>query len=230
MSRFHSVGVLLLLPFLFWATKALSTDNGSPQTLSSEQLEILAQADPEQSARVAKKCARCHGDNGISDDAEVPHLAGQNPRYVFKQLWDYKNLYRDGGRIKKITKKLTEQDIANLTARFSATALPTMDEVEPLSPPELVKNGDAQRDVDACMECHQNGEKAAKGEYELPTLAGMPYDYFVETMLAFKDGMRYNDPDEVMAKIANAISEREIEDLAEYYLALGKREKMSEEQ
>lgn len=220
-------GIALVMPLIF---SALATASSTSQpSLTPEQLEILAQGDPAKSADVAKKCARCHGKDGVSDDAEVPHLAGQNPRYVFKQLWDYKQGHRDGGRIKRVAKRLTAQDIANLTARFSSTDLPTMGDVEKPQPPEIVVNGDAGRGVDACNDCHQSTDSPNDRDLELPSLAGMPHGYFVETMLSFKDGVRYNDPDGVMGTIASGLSENEIERLADYYLAAGQRSKIVDE-
>jgi len=230
MNRLFLVASVAVLMAPFWYAPKTSAGTAPQATLAPEQLKILARGDPGQSAKVAKKCAKCHGKDGISDDDEVPHLAGQNPRYVFKQLWDYKHNYRDGGRIKRIAKKLSPQDIANLTARFSSSALPGMDDVESPALPALVARGDARRGVDACADCHRADGKDAGDDSELPDLAGMPFDYFVETMLSFKDGLRYNDPEGVMGKIATAISEEEIEDLAEYYLALGQRKRMPEEE
>ena len=215
---------------LFWFNFATSADLTPQTALAPEQLEILEKGNPEQSAKIARKCAKCHGKDGISDDDEVPHLAGQNPRYVFKQLWDYKHKYRNGGRVKRIAKKLGPQEIANLTARFCASELPVMEGVEILAPPTLVERGDASRGIDACVDCHRTDGKSKEGGPDLPLLAGMPYDYFVDTMLSFKDGLRYNDPDGVMGKIASAISEQEIESLAEYYLALGQRKRMPDEE
>ena len=39
----------------------------------------------------AKKCDKCHGEFGISDDTDTPHLASQNSAYAIKQLKDYKS-------------------------------------------------------------------------------------------------------------------------------------------
>jgi cytochrome c553 len=230
MGRFPLIVCVAAFAATLGLTSATSAASMPQGILAPEQIEILAKGDPGQSAKIAKKCGRCHGKDGISDDDEVPHLAGQNPRYVFKQLWDYKHNYRDGGRIKRIAKRLTPQDIANLTARFSSQALPSMGDVAVPTPPDLVARGDARRGVDACVDCHRSDGKGGDGDFELPALAGMPYDYFVETMLSFKDGLRYNDPDGVMGNIATALSEKEIGRLADYYLALGQRKRMATEE
>lgn len=230
MNRFTLVTSIIVFAALFWFASATSADLESQKTLAPEQLEILEKGDPEQSAKIARKCAKCHGKDGISDDDEVPHLAGQNPRYVFKQLWDYKHKNRNGGRIKRVANKLSPQEIANLTARFCASELPVMEDVEILAAPTLVEHGDTSRDIEACVNCHRTDGNSKEGDPELPMLAGMPYDYFVETMLSFKDGLRYNDPEGVMGKIANVMSEQEIESLAEYYLALGQRKRIPEEE
>jgi len=230
MNRFPLILSATVVIAACWSAAVVSAGSMPQSTLAPEQLELLAKGDPAQSAKTAKKCAKCHGKTGISDDDDVPHLAGQNPRYVFKQLWDYKHDYRYGGRIKKITKKLTPEDIANLTARFSASSLPGMEDIDVPTPPTLVEQGDARRGLDACVDCHRTDGEGGDDDLELPVLAGMPYDYFVETMLSFKDGLRYNDPDGIMGEIANAISEQEIESLAAYYLALGQRKRLPEDE
>ena len=52
----------------------------------------------------------------------------------------------------------------------------------------------------------------------------MPKPYFVATMQSFKDGSRQNDADAVMRDAAKTLSVAEIDALAAYYLALGKRQ------
>ena len=35
-------------------------------------------------------CFSCHGENGVSEDASIPILAGQHLHYIYTQLKDYK--------------------------------------------------------------------------------------------------------------------------------------------
>jgi cytochrome c553 len=36
-------------------------------------------------------CAACHGEEGIARDTEVPHLAGQNERYLYNQMLAFRS-------------------------------------------------------------------------------------------------------------------------------------------
>ena len=68
----------------------------------------------------AAACAMCHGPQGIAVAPDTPNLAGQPASYLAEQL----KAYRDGTRKHEImslmAKPLTDADIANLAAWFSA--------------------------------------------------------------------------------------------------------------
>lgn len=194
--------------------------------LAPDHLQRLQAADPALADDAARKCAKCHGEGGVSDDPEMPHLVGQNPRYTYKQLMDFANDRRDGGRMNKMARRLSVDEIASLAVRLAALSLPATAGVEVPSAPALVEQGDAGRGIDACADCHGAKGEGGSGDYESPALRGMPYDYFVMTMEAFADGSRHNDPDGVMGKAAKALTDEEIGALAAYYLALGQRQRM----
>lgn len=67
-----------------------------------------------------------------------------------------------------------------------------------------------------CAACH--GYDGASNGPATPSIAGMPTEYFVETMKAFKNGER---PATVMDRIAKGYSDEEIGKLADYFA--GKR-------
>lgn len=187
----------------------------------------LTSADPSRiTPKLLKKCAKCHYEDGISDDPELPHLAGQRASYMYKQLQDFKADRREGGRMNKTARKLSDQQMGDLVAYYAAKPLPEQAGVDVPPAPGLVSDGDAGRDIDACGDCHGSDGRGKQDKYDAPALAGMPYDYFVLAMQAFRDGERANDKDGVMGKSAKTLSDDEIESLAGYYLALGKRERM----
>lgn len=87
---------------------------------TGETRKVLAGGDVHRGAALAEKCARCHGIAGYSRDEEVPHLAGQHATYVFKQLWDYKSGARAHGPMKRSARRLSEQDMADLSAWYAS--------------------------------------------------------------------------------------------------------------
>ncbi|MCB1802031.1 MAG: c-type cytochrome [Gammaproteobacteria bacterium] len=190
---------------------------------------MLASADPGRvDAKQLKKCAKCHGDEGVSDDPEVPHLAGQSAAYMYKQLQDFKADAREGGRMNKTAKKLSDQEMADLVALYAGKSLPEEAGVSVPDAPALVSAGDAARGIDSCADCHGADGRGKKDKYEAPALAGMPKLFFTTTMKAFRSGERANDADGVMGKAAKQLSDDEIASLAGYYLALGKRKALPE--
>jgi cytochrome c553 len=86
------------------------------------------------------------------------------------------------------------------------------------APPAIVAHGKAPA-VWACARCHYaNG----KGRPENAGLAGLPVDYFIEQMHAFRDGERTSsDPRKgntpLMIEFARGMSDGEIRAAAEYY-------------
>lgn len=218
------VALSLLLP----ATTTADLLSGS--TLAPEHLAVLATADPRASdmERLLAECAECHGSEGISTTESIPHLAGQNRRYLYKQLMDFASEQRHGRRMNEIASALSAQQMANLAAYYAAGFLPGTQKTPRPTDPTLVTGGDPARGIDACARCHGGDGRGRLGEYESPALAGMPFRYFVKAMRSFSSGARVNDPNDAMWHVAQALTADEIELLADYYLALGSRPRMPE--
>ena len=66
-----------------------------------------------------------------------------------------------------------------------------------------------------CANCHGTDGKAVNGS-SVPTLAGMPRDYIVAQLKAFKDGSR---PATIMHQLSKGYSEAQIEQIASYFAA-----------
>ena len=60
-------------------------------------------------------CAMCHGE-AFGGQNEIPRVAGQWPRYIAKQLRDFKTKHRtnDAGNMTSVAFGLSEQDIDDL--------------------------------------------------------------------------------------------------------------------
>lgn len=205
---------------------ALALSGGMPTTASADPAMLASAAPSRVTPKLLKNCKKCHNENGVSDDPEVPHLAGQSASYMYKQLQDFKADARDGGRMNKTAKKLSDQQMADLVTLYAAKPLPAQDGVSVPEAPALVSGGDAGRGIDSCVGCHDADGRGKQDKYDAPALAGMPLGYFKLQMEAFRDGDRVNDRDGVMGKAAKSLRDDEITTLADYYLALGKRAPM----
>ncbi len=71
-------------------------------------------------AKAEVACALCHGPSGVASLPNAPHLAGQQAIYVSEQLRNYRSGKRQNEVMNMIAKPLTDLEIAQLAAWFSA--------------------------------------------------------------------------------------------------------------
>ncbi len=71
----------------------------------------------------ARSCAVCHGQLGISSVPNAPNLAGQPAMYLVEQLKAYRSGKRPNEIMSVIARPLTDDDIADLSAWYSAIRL-----------------------------------------------------------------------------------------------------------
>lgn len=69
---------------------------------------------------VIEECAACHGVDGIARDTEVPHLAGQNERYLFNQMMAFRSGKRAHKEMRYMARHMSVQEIAALAAYYAA--------------------------------------------------------------------------------------------------------------
>ncbi|MDX1696639.1 MAG: c-type cytochrome [Thiohalobacterales bacterium] len=182
-------------------------------------VKLLKNADPAMGEELAKKgkCARCHGDNGVSDDPEDVNIAGLSASYIYKQLRDYQDRNRDARDMYKVVRDMDEMQMANLAAWFASqppgsTALNSDVDPDIL---RLVTHGDPTRLLKACASCH--GRDGRGGQFDHPALTGQYREYLVTALTEFREGDRENDVYARMRDVARALTEEEIEGLAAYY-------------
>jgi len=84
-------------------------------------IEAIVKGDPKKGELAAKKakCYKCHGDTGVSDEDDTPSIAGQIAAYTFKQLYDYKLKLRDDKDMYKKVKKLSDQEMIDISAWYA---------------------------------------------------------------------------------------------------------------
>jgi cytochrome c553 len=71
----------------------------------------------------AEACVQCHGANGISVLPNAPNLAGQPEVYLVEQLRQFRSGRRPSEVMGVIAKPLTDRDIDDLAAWYSAIAV-----------------------------------------------------------------------------------------------------------
>ena len=76
----------------------------------------------------------------------------------------------------------------------------------------------ARTDAAMCDNCHGSEGRAVK-DSAVPSIAGLPRDYMVQQMQAFKDGSR---PATIMHQITKGLTEAQITSIADYFAALSR--------
>jgi cytochrome c553 len=65
-------------------------------------------------------CQACHGLDGLSKVPDAPNIAGQTESYLALQLAAFKAGTRKSETMNVVSSTLSEADVANLAAYFSA--------------------------------------------------------------------------------------------------------------
>lgn len=169
-------------------------------------------------------CADCHGERGAEPDGgKHPTLAGQVAAYTFKQLRDYKDGSRKNKKMSEAVERLTDEQLAALSAWYAKQPIPKVevDEDETVSEEtmKLVFRGDKTRLIQPCASCH--GPRGEGAIIDVPSIAGQNVKYFVTTMKNYAKGKRANDIYSRMRIIAKSLTRDEINELAVYYARLG---------
>jgi len=81
-----------------------------------------------------------------------------------------------------------------------------------LSAPALADTDAGKRKSQACVACH--GPDGNSPVPDFPRIAGQHYDYLVKALKDYKSGARKSP---IMAPLVANLTQRDIEDLAEYY-------------
>jgi cytochrome c553 len=81
---------------------------------------LLASGNAENGKTKAAACFACHGSDGNAVDPQYPRLAGQYNEYIQQALHEYKDGRRGNPIMKGFVGNLSDQDIEDIAAYFSA--------------------------------------------------------------------------------------------------------------
>ena len=159
-------------------------------------------------------CAACHGEGGNSTNPAVPSLAGQPRQFISTALYMFREGYRKDAQMSPLAAQLSNADLNELAAHFSSQ--------KPAPPRHQAKVDNAAAGPTLtqkfnCTQCH--GPKLL-GLQQMPRLAGQQFEYLREQLRAFKAGKR-GELDGNMTAAAQALSDKDIEVLADYIAGLG---------
>lgn len=185
-----------------------------------------AAGDPERGRAQTATCAACHGQDGASPiDPSYPVLAGQNEKYLLRQLEMIQNNQRMIPLMAGQLNGKSAQDLADMAAYYAS--LP--DKVreaqgsdETLAMAERIyRGGILDKGVAACIACHApSGDGNAPAGF--PAVGGQPPAYTIAQLTAYREGERATDEayGRMMRSIAGRLTDTEIAALADYIQGL----------
>lgn len=169
-------------------------------------------------------CAMCHGEEGVSDNPQVPRLDILSETYIANSLRAYAAGSRDSGIMSQAMSQVPEAAIPGI-ARSMASAAPGEAGGAGQAEDDLVRAGRAlateggTREVPACRACH--GPWPERLNPAFPALAGQYAPYLGQQLRLWRDANRGGSAAaELMHHAARNLTEAEIEALAAYYSAL----------
>lgn len=179
-------------------------------------------------------CVACHGQDGNSPAPTFPKLAGQNARYLQKQLHEI-NRKDDKGVVLRsvpsmmgLSENLSDQDIADIAAYFAGQkASPNQAKKDLVAKGEAIyRGGVREKGVPACTGCH-SPTGAGNAPAGFPQIGGQHADYIATQLKAYRaagDGDasgRANDGEsKPMRTVALRLSDSEIAAVAAFVSGL----------
>ena len=65
------------------------------------------------------ECAACHGVDGMGKDIEIPNLAGQQERYLYLQLQNFKSGKRPHKEMRYESRHLSDEEMRDMSHYFA---------------------------------------------------------------------------------------------------------------
>ena len=179
---------------------------------------FLGAGNPDKGQDKVAVCSACHGSDGNSVVGLWPSLAGQNEKYLTKQL----RLVKSGDRViasmTGLLENLEDSDLEDIAAYYASqkNTVGQTDESKVELGRKLYYAGNLEKGVPACSACHSpRGLGNAPAAY--PLLSGQQPEYVAKALKDYRSGARVNeDPSKIMAAIAYKLDDEEIEALSSF--------------
>jgi cytochrome c553 len=161
----------------------------------------------------AQTCVACHGPNGNSTNPAIPSISGQPKQFIVSALYQFREGKRKNEQMTPMASNLSNVDLNDLAAYFSAQ------KAEPVNVKTSEENAAAGKRLASqhnCVACHAAN---LMGQQHIPRIAGQQMEYLREQLRDFKASTRA-DMDGVMTSAAQALTQKDIDVLAEYLAGL----------
>jgi cytochrome c553 len=193
---------------------------------AGESADVIKQrigsGDPVSGKTKSSLCQSCHGEDGLSVENLIPHLAGQYSTYIVKELRNFQTGARKHQIMSPMAMTINDADLADIAAYFaSQEKMHGSGWGDNPVAKKLFLKGDMARNIRPCVKCHGvNGKGIAPNIGTFPVIGGQHKAYLRAQLINWRQGERTNSPDGVMNKIAKSLTDPEIEALTDYISGL----------
>lgn len=214
---FAPVGMLAVVAVA--AVVTLCAAYAPPAAAAGDPLRV-----PDTMAQRVLACTGCHAPQDRRGFGEyIPRIAGKPADYLHRQLLNFRDGRRQHTTMARLLQGLPDDYLREIAAHFAALPAPAHPGG---TPPQgaaatrarnLVHEGDRRAGVPACVACH--GAALTGVAPSLPGLLGLPRDYLVAQLGAWRVGARSAQAPDCMADIARRLSAADIAALADWLAA-----------
>ena len=162
-------------------------------------------------------CFTCHGENGVSQLTEVPHLGGQPAFFLVAQLFLFREGRRDNPAMTAAAKSLTNDDLRFLSDTLAK--LPPPPPPPAKADPAKLARGAAIAGQRHCAQCHGADYT---GHDNVPRVARQREDYLLKALRDYRAGRRIGYGNAAMAETVAGLADEDLAALA-HLLAYWKR-------
>ena len=184
---------------------------------AAQPAALAAAADPDSIATRVQPCTACHGARGFAgNEGYYPRLAGKPAGYLLNQMLNFQAGRRHFPLMIYLLQLQDTPYLREMAEYFASQRIPYpapepvhTDPVQTARGRQIALEGDAARQVPACVQCH--GSHLLGTEPAVPGLLGVSQDYLVGQLGAWRSGARTAFAPDCMGQIARRLSDDEIE-------------------
>ncbi len=175
----------------------------------------LSEGDPILGKEKSLICTECHGITGISSDKKIPKLAGQLEGYIIQAVIEFQQGVRKDPMMSNLATVIrNEKDLEDIAAYFAMQ--PKMQ--GPRRGNIVAAEGAELFTSERCNYCHTDeGKRYSPFQESIPPIIGGQHKpYLIKAMKDIKAGKRPADAYDLMVKLLDELTFKEIEAIAEY--------------
>ena len=180
---------------------------------------------PDTVAQRALACTACHrAQDQETPQGYVPRIAGKPAGYLLEQMRNFRDGRRTHDGMARLMEHLDDRFLAELAAHFAAlapshrsTGAPAVSAAVAQRAQRWVLQGDSALGIPACSACH--GTALTGVQPNVPGLLGLPGDYLMAQLGAWRQGLRHAREPDCMARMARALPSDDVPAIARWLAA-----------